>query len=224
MRPPADYRALRHITPEGSWAAAFNVGDDVTEDQRRNLRLVVGEDVTPLSDTVMHRPADDDDRAEWQDYAVVRGVPYDEARTLDRAELITRVGNPPDDSNGAVPLAPAASDRKAVWAEFAAHRIVLDSRGQVDLGAARTRANAASKDDLIAAFGPDGGDEQRTPFLAPTVAPQTSTGLILPPGESLAQAPTGSTADDAVPAGGNPQPDNTAQQAKAANRGRAARE
>lgn len=213
MRPQAEYRALRDIKPDGSWALAFTVGQDVTEDQRANLGLVVGEDVTPITDTAMHRPADDDDRLEWQNYAVVRGVPLDEASALDRPELIKRVGNPPDDTNGAVPLAPGEADRKALWAEYAAHRIVLDTAGRVDLGTARTRANAASKPDLVAAFGRDGTDGHRAPFYASVEAPQGPRGQILAvDGETVNPLATSKPLGEA-------QPDNTAEQAKTATRG-----
>lgn len=229
MRPHAEYRALRGIKAEGSWAYAFQPGDDVTEDQRANLGLVVGEDVTPLSDNVMHRPADDDDRMEWQNYAVVRGMTVEEARTMDREELVAAVGNPPDASNGTVPLAPSASDRKALWAEFVAHRIVLDTRGEVDLGTARKRSNAATKDELVAAFGLDGTDDLRAAFMGSPMAPQSPKGTILPTGsaqEAAVPAPAAAPVDSgAVPvdsgAVADPAPDNTPEQAKTGTRTRA---
>jgi hypothetical protein len=157
MRPGADYVAMRDIRIPDSYAYAARAGDDVTETQRVNLRLVVGVDITPLTRDAMPRPEDDADRRAWQDYAVVRGVPYDEAVNLDRGELTKRVDAA--DKQLAEPVnageMPAEGDPKADWAEYAAIEVLRRTGGAVSLEEARERVKGRTKADLVSAFGPN---------------------------------------------------------------------
>lgn len=90
MFTPTQYRMLHDLPIPNSYAVGLRAGDQITEQQRETGGLVVGKDVEPLDSDVMARPEDDADRAAWQNYAVVRGVPYDDAINLDRDQLIAR--------------------------------------------------------------------------------------------------------------------------------------
>lgn len=171
MRPHADYVALRDIKVPDSYAFAARAGHDVTEAQRINLNLIVGDDpatadIAPTSPNAMNRPDDDADRLQWQNYAVVRGVPFDEAVNLDRSELVKRAGREPDAPTGTVALRPEPGDKKAAWVEHAVGRIMTETNGRVGPALARERAEAATKADLLAAFGPDAAPDAAKPFLA----------------------------------------------------------
>lgn len=158
MRAPADYIAKHDIQIPGSYGFGYRTGDEMIEAARVNLGLVVGVDVDPLRPDVMARPADDAERSAWQDYAVVRGVPYAEAVNLDRQELQQRL-EPGDETAAAEAEAvatPTDGDRKPVWVDYAASELTRRSGGRIDSDLARVRVAEATKADLIAAFGPDG--------------------------------------------------------------------
>jgi hypothetical protein len=156
MRPPADYTLMHDLPIPGTYAAALRAGDEITEQGRVAAGLVVGIDVLPLRDDVLARPGDDDPRAAWQDYAVVRGVPYDEAVNLDAAELRTRVDAEPEGAREAA--MPETGDRKNVWQDFAVTQIVGATGGKVDAGTARDRISPLTKAELMEVFGPDAQD------------------------------------------------------------------
>jgi hypothetical protein len=108
----------------------------------------------------MERPADDADRAEWQNYAVVQGVPYEEAVNLDRADLVRRVDRAPESeaAPGADAEPPAETDRKAVWVDYGAARVSRATEGRVTVAEARDRLSSATKAELMQAFGPEGDE------------------------------------------------------------------
>lgn len=155
MRPGDDYVALRDIRIPDSYAHAARAGDGVNETQRVNLHLIVGVDLMPLTRDAMPRPGEDADRRAWQDYAVVRGVPYEEAVNLDRSELLKRVESA--DKQLADPInageMPAEGDSKAAWADYAAIEILRRTGGAVPLEEARERVKGRTKADLVSAFG-----------------------------------------------------------------------
>lgn len=160
------YVLLHDLRIPNSYAVSLREGDKITEAQRSTGNLRVGLDVAPLSRASMARPDDEADRVVWQDYAVVRGIPYDEAVNLDRADLISRADAEPDPEpvvEAATP--PAEADRKALWVDFAAQQMLLAGRG-FTLDGARDRAQAATKAELMAAFGPDATEETRDAFMA----------------------------------------------------------
>jgi hypothetical protein len=161
MRPPAQYVALHDIQGQDTYAFAARTGDDVTEAQRVNLGLVVGVDISPLSPDAMQRPADDAPRSEWQNYAVVRGVPYSEAVDLDTAELRNRLETRDDDPDSDARSVnagtrPAAGDKKDRWVDYAAIQIVQRTGGRVSTETAQARAAEMTKAELAEAFGEDG--------------------------------------------------------------------
>lgn len=176
MRAPAQYMALHDIQVPGSYAFAARTGDDVTEMQRVNLKLVVGVDVRPLTPEAMPRPADDADRGEWQNYAVVRGVPYEEAVNLDRGELLERIELAEDESEQQAVASgmPETDALKAAWVEWAETEILRSTAGQVSPQEAHDRAAGATKAKLIEAFGPEATAEARAPFLELPEPPATS--------------------------------------------------
>jgi hypothetical protein len=160
--------ALRDIpNAPDSYAYAARTGDDMTEMQRRNLHLTVGVDVSPLTKDAMPRPADDAERVDWQNFAVVQGVPYEEAVNLDRAELMERleVQETPEAPSAGGSGMPAETDLKAAWIDYAASEIFRGTAGQVTMEQGNERASAATKAELIAAFGPNATPEARSPFL-----------------------------------------------------------
>lgn len=157
MRPNAPYMALRDIPIPDSYAFAARQGDDVFEDQRLNLGLVVGLDIEPQSGTAMERPAEDAERLDWQNYAVVRGVPYSEAANLDRDALVKRVRQAEKEGAPAEAYTmPEPADRKDRWQDYAAGQVVRRTQGRVTRDEARDRMKAMTKDQLVQAFGPDG--------------------------------------------------------------------
>lgn len=166
MRPPADYVALRDLKAPGSdYVYALRTGDELTEIARANSGWVVGVDVQPLRDDSMPRPADDAPRSAWQDYAVVRGVPYSEAVDLDTAELRERIETQPE-AEEETGVRPEPGDRKAAWVSYAISEIVRETGGQVDEGTARDRAASLTKAELIEVFGEDGDPQRRSEMVA----------------------------------------------------------
>jgi hypothetical protein len=169
MRPAAAYVLLRdYKVPDSPYAVALRAGDEITELGRVNAGLVVGLDVRPLSDAVMPRPADDAPRSAWQDYAVVRGVPYAEAVDMDAAELRNRLEtqDPAPEENNAGDL-PTEGDRKQRWVDYAVLSVMQSSGGQVNEETARDRVSGLTKADLIEIFGPDGDPDRRAELSAP---------------------------------------------------------
>lgn len=167
MRPPADYLALHDIKIPDSYAYRYRAGDELTELARVHLGLVVGVDVEPLRTDAMARPADDADRATWQDYAVVRGVPYTEAVNLDRKELMARLEtaeDPADPANAGAQ--PAEADRKQRWVDYAVLEIIRATGGQVSQEQAADRLAEMTKADLIAVFGPEPDEARRAELTA----------------------------------------------------------
>jgi hypothetical protein len=154
MRAPADYVALRDLKVPGSdYAYTARAGDEITEAARGNSGWVVGQDVRALRPDSMPRPDDADDRRAWQDYAVVRGVPYAEALTLDRADLMARVDSMGEEAPEAEPLAqPEDKASKAAWVDYAA--ALLETRNPAgatdDL---RASLQDMTKAELVATFG-----------------------------------------------------------------------
>lgn len=200
MRPNADYVALRDIKVPGSYAYAARAGDDVTEVQRINLGLAVGVDITPLTREAMPRPEAEADRRAWQDYAVVRGVPYTEAVNLDRGELIKRVESA--DKQEAEPLnagrMPEESARKDAWSEYAAIEVLRRTGGSVPLEEARERVKGKTKADLVEAFGPNAAPDAAAEYV--TVPDRGS------PVGGIVNAP-GARSGDAVAEQGRPDPE-----------------
>lgn len=208
MRPGADYVALRDIKAPDSYAYAARAGHDVTEMQRVNLHLTVGVDVLPLTTTAMERPADDADRRQWQDYAVVRGVPYDEAVNLDRAELLSRIKDA--EKQDAEPLSagtmPGKTDKADRWREYAALEILRRTGGTVTHDEARERVKNRTRNDLIDAFGPDAAPGAEADLIATDQPPGPAAQTVDPPAASEAQSGRGRSAD-AVADQGNPVPE-----------------
>lgn len=178
MRPPAQYRALHDIQVPDSYAFAARAGDDVTEAQRQNLRLIVGDDpafadITPLTASAMERPDDEADRMEWQNYAVVVGaVSFEDAQALDRPALIKAVGKDPGLGEGITALRPTDGDRKGLWVAYAAETLTRDHGWTLD--EARARAESYTKGDLQAAFGePANGDKLTEIAARPQAEPES---------------------------------------------------
>jgi hypothetical protein len=165
MRPPADYKALRDLKVPGSaYAFAAREGDDITENARDNAGWVVGLDVEPLRDDVMERPADDAPRSTWQNYAVVRGVPYAEAADLDRKELQKRLETQPEEPPADAGAMPAESDLKAAWVEYAVTELTKADPA-VDPEQVRTLANKRTKQELIDIFGANSDPHKQAAVL-----------------------------------------------------------
>ena len=166
MHTETHYVLLHDLTIPNSYAVALRQGDQITEVQRATGNLRVGLDVAPLSRASMARPDDGADRVTWQDYAVVRGVPYSEAVNLDLADLRERADAEPEPAPqveaGAMP---AEADRKAVWVDYAAARMLTLGRDFTP-DTARDRAQTATKAALMAAFGPQATDADLEAFLA----------------------------------------------------------
>lgn len=155
MRATPHYVLIRDFKVPGSdFAVALRTGDEITEEQRATAGLIIGLDVTPLSADVVARPGDDADRAEWQDYAVARGVPYAEAVNLDVKDLQARE-EVQADPEPVVPDMPEASAVKATWVEYGAQQSVLAGQGRVTLEQARAGLADRTKADLIEIFGPN---------------------------------------------------------------------
>lgn len=168
MRPPADYVALRDIQIPDSYAFAARAGDDMTEVQRANRGLTVGLDVRPLRTDSMPRPADDADRKAWQDYAVVRGVPYAEAVNLDRADLLKRVDGMDDGDGGGesdLTAMPDQADLKARWHEYARLEVLREVGGTVPEETVQARLAELTKAELMALFGPEANTDDRASFM-----------------------------------------------------------
>lgn len=163
MRPPADYVVLRDLRGPGSdFAYAARAGDEITEDTRANAGWTVGADVRAMRPDSMPRPDDADDRRAWQDYAVVRGVPYSDAVALDRADLISRIDSLGDQpAEDAAPEVPEEKAAKSAWVDYAVAETTF-FHPDADADAVRERAGAMTKADLVATFGPEADSPEAT--------------------------------------------------------------
>ncbi len=83
-----DYIALHRINAPGTYAGAYNPGDQVTAQVVTDWQLVVGQDVEAADDYQAPRPHEaETDRAAWEAYVTGQGTSLDDARAASLADL-----------------------------------------------------------------------------------------------------------------------------------------
>jgi hypothetical protein len=123
MQVQQPYVALGTIQRPGTMVNGYQRGDGVSQEVVDAWELVVGEQVVPFDTGVIARPTEDGTRADWQAYAIGRGMDPADAQAASLDDLVAAY--PDDDAEvkplpvpGSIPQRPEADARKAEWVDY----------------------------------------------------------------------------------------------------------
>lgn len=125
MRTQEPYVALGTIKRPGTMVNGYQRGDGVPASVVEDWELEVGQQVMPFDTSVVGRPTEDGDRADWQAYAIGQGMDPAEAQAASLDDLIAAYPEPDEDAEaralpvpGSMPERPDADARKADWVAY----------------------------------------------------------------------------------------------------------
>jgi hypothetical protein len=138
MQVQEPYVALGAIKRPGTMVNGYQRGDGVSQQVVESWDLVVGQEVAPVDTSVVGRPGEGADRADWQAYAIGQGMSAEDAQAASLDDLRTAYPDAEAEAKplpvpGSMPVRPEPDALKAEWVAYV-----------IAMGADKEWANAKS--------------------------------------------------------------------------------